>query len=474
MKNYGKSDYADPAGNFAEMVVGVSYEDFPQEALDLAKIAIFDTLSIMIAGSSWDISPVVADVSKEWGGPGSSQILIYGDYAPPVVASFVNGVMARAIDMGDNHSTGCHTSEWNVPTMFALLQSLDRPISGKEFLATYVASAEVGIRIFTATDVAKHCAFGMPGEFQGAYTATAAASRLLGLTQEQMWNAFGIAYSTHGFSEFQKHTEGAQMVRGQHGFVGDTAIKAATLAQLGVTGPKNIFLGSPGGVFKHLPWQDGTDPGVLTQDLGLRWYYHEDLSLKPYPSCKFTHSFIETVIAMRQEHQFNPDEIAQIVGYGNPGVTMVSEPAAKKRRPTNVAEAQFSAYYTVACAALTGDVFLNSYAAEELHDSKKVALMDRIHIETDANIVEPFEGFRVEIHMKDGSVLKGHTPYVRGHVNNPMTWADLEEKFRKCLRFSARELPRAEEIIELCRNMEAIGDMRVILECLVPAKVGAA
>ncbi|EED99740.1 MmgE/PrpD family protein [Burkholderia multivorans] len=459
----------DPAGKLAKMVIHTTYDDIPPAVIELAKKAIFDTLSVIIAGSSWEVSPQIVEQVTEWGGAAQSTILVYGNKVPATLAAFANGVMARAIDMGDVHETGGHVTEWNVPALFAALGLSDKPITGKDFLAAYITASEMSVRVNAAMNGCSHASVGIPGEYNGPLCATASVSRLLGLSVEKTWNALGIAYSVHGMSEMQKYAEGTQMVRVQHSFAGETAIKATLLSRRGVTGPKGIFMGVPGGVYRHLEWDD-FDVNVLTDDLGTRWHYAEGLSMKPYSACKYTHSFIASTIELMVQNRLDHRDISSICCVGSEGARMTIEPVDAKWTPKTAGEALFSAPYTIATAAITGDVFLGDFSEREILRADKQELMQKIRVTSGPAITDQFEGFPVEICLRDGRVFRHTTPYVKGHTKNPMTWDDLARKFWKCVPYAAVALPEAKlrKIVELCAGLDEVQDVSDLVDALTP------
>jgi 2-methylcitrate dehydratase PrpD len=463
------ASHQDPAGKMAEMVVGTPYSDIPTDVVELAKRAIFDTIAVTIAGSGWAVSPQIVQQVQKWGGAPESRILVYGHRVPAPLAAFANGAMARAIDMGDVHETGGHVSEWNVPAMLAALGICDRPITGEEFLAAYVTGSEFSVRVNTAIDGASHSAFGIPGEFHGPLGATASVSRLLGLSLEETWNALGITFSVHGLSEMQKYAEGTQMTRVQHAFAGETSIKAAVLARQGVTGPRGIFLGEPGGALRHIGWST-VNPDVLTDDLGKRWLYAEGLSMKPYSACKFTHSFIAGVIDIVNTNHLNHEDISRILCIGSEGARMTAEPAEAKWNPRSPAEALYSTPYCVAIAAITGDAFLDDFTLDTINRADTRELMRKVVVQFDPEIQDQFEGFTVEISLQDGRAFRQTTPYVLGHTKNQMSWDDLNRKFWKCAAHSAVSLPDTQlgRIGELCAHLDKRDDVSQLLDALTP------
>jgi len=457
----------DPMGVLANMVVNTRYEDIPVAVIEVAKKAILDTIAGTIAGSGWQIVPAVADMVRHWGGRPESTVLIYGDKVPAPMAAMVNGTMARAIDMGDVHEQGGHVTEWVVPSLLTALSIAPEPITGKDFLTAYIVAAELGIRINACFKGTSHSAHGLPGEFNGPLYCTAATARLLKLNIEQTWNALGIAYSTHSLSEMQKYAEGTQMVRLQHGFAADTAVKACILAQRGATGPKGILLGVPGGALRHIAW-DGIEPSILIDNLGSSWMLGKGLSLKPYASCKYTHSFIHATIQLMNDHSLDWREISSIDCFGSAGSKMTFEPAEAKWNPASAAEAMYSTPYTVATAAITGCVFLDAFSDAEIARNDKRELMKCITVTCDSSITDQFEGFSVAITLKNGQKFLKKSDYVLGHSENPMTWLDLEAKLWQCVPFAAKPLSEEQmtRLIELVRHLESLSDSKQLITCL--------
>ena len=465
----------DPAGALAKMVVETRFEDLPASLVELAKKAIFDTLSVSIAGSAWEVSPGIVSQVREWGGAPQGRLMVYGDRLPAPLAAFANGVMARGIDMGDVHETGGHVTEWNVPVMLSAMGIAPgiagRPITGREFITAYVVGAELSIRCSAGLNlVPHHTTWGMPGEWYGSLCAAASVARLLGYGVEETWNALGICYSVHSMSEHSKYSEGTQMARVQHSFTGDTAIKACLLTRRGVTAPKGIFYGYPAGILRHIAWDD-VYPELLTDELGTRWHLAEGLSMKPYSACKFTHSFIASTVEIMATHGLDYRDIAAITARGSDAARMTFEPAEPKWNPRTVPEAMFSAPYTIATAAITGGFFLQDLAETAIAHPEKRALMERISITADPAIALDFEGFPVEITLKDGRSFAHTTPYTRGHTNNPLSWEDQADKLRRCAAFSARPFSEAElvRLEKLCRSLDTLDDAQALVDAMVPA-----
>ena len=74
----------------------------------------------------------------------------------------------------------------------------------------------------------------------------------------------------------------------------------------------------------------------------------------------------------------------------------------------------------------------------------------------------------VEIRTKRGKVGPRRIDYVRGSPQNPMTLEECIEKFRKCLNFSVKPLPKenTEEVINMVKGLEDVSNIARIA-CLL-------
>ena len=82
---------------FAERLTALKYEDLPQEAVYWSKVAVMDTLGVMLAGSLEEPPHIVEDVL---GLNGGGDCLIVGSdrRAGPLDAALINGTAAHVLD----------------------------------------------------------------------------------------------------------------------------------------------------------------------------------------------------------------------------------------------------------------------------------------------------------------------------------------------------------------------------------------
>lgn len=70
---------------------------------------------------------------------------------------------------------------------------------------------------------------------------------------------------------------------------------------------------------------------------------------------------------------------------------------------------------------------------------------------------------------KGGGHYSKYVEFVKGGPKNPMTMAEVVEKFKECVRFSARPLKQGKvnELIQLVSNLEEVDDVRKIVKLLI-------
>jgi len=469
MRTYPPCDFEDdPAGKLAEFAANAKYEDLPPAVIDRAKMALLDTLAVIIGGSGRNSSPVAAAFAKRYENQAAdARVMVYGYKCPAPIAAVPNGTFGRALDYGDCHVTGGHMSEYLIPTLFTSLNLGDRPFTGKDFILAFAVGSEWGTRHHTSYNFQYHSTE-VPAE-AGWVQSTAALAKFLGLDKQQFWNAMGLAYTACTFGEDQKNNEGSEGARLAHGFVSSTSIKACLLAKEGMTGPHSIYFGE-GGILRHIIWDD-VDPSVLTDDLGKRWMFedpHMSLTIKPYAACKFTHSCIYCMLRLRELHNIDHRDIADIHCIVAPNAGPVLFPS--RWEPKSMGDLMYGLPYTQIQAAMYGDVQLDAFTDERLTNNEEMfSLLHLVHYSIDDS-KDIFDGYTVEVTLKDGTKYSYTDDGIPGSVRNPMSWEQLEKKYWQCVPYSAVALAKEklETVVEMCKDLENVNDLNELMDNLVP------
>ncbi|MFT3721087.1 MmgE/PrpD family protein [Pseudorhodoferax sp.] len=455
MTLYEHAPSEDPMAALCRMALGVRYEQLPAEVIRHAKHSLLDAMAVTIGGSGMEGVPGIAALVKEKGGKEETLLPFYGGRVPASEAALAIGPMPRAMDCGELHEEAGHIGEYIVASLLAAT-GLKPRVSGQEFLAAMVVGQETIIRIGMAYRLISQAV--KAGDCGGHYIfgAVAAVGRLMGLSQDELENAQGIARTMTQPHTMAIYSPATLMVRVHHGLVCQAAITACQLARKGITGPRQQVLLGAMGYLSRARWD--TRPDALTERLGQRWEM-ENVIAKGYCACYFSHSSIDGILDQMRSHGFEAGDIASIhLEVSSPGWKATCEPRDKKWNPQTVPECQFSLAYAVAIAALDKEVFLNAYTAQSRarHDVRD--LMSRITATEVPSL--PEWGARVSTRLRDGRAFTNDIVYVKGHPSNPFSEQDFIDKFRRCVPWSACPLsePVVDGLIHDILNLEHIED----------------
>ncbi|MEM9971277.1 MAG: MmgE/PrpD family protein, partial [Pseudomonadota bacterium] len=171
-------------------LAGTDAADIPATARLRAEFSLFDWLACGIAGREEPVSRKVATLARNEAGNGISSTFV-GMSCSPRTAALVNGTVSHALDYDDTHFAHIgHLSVAIYPAALAVAESLDR--SATEMVDAFVLGAEVAIRVGLALGSTHYNTGFHQTATAGAFGATLAASRLLGLTDEELRHAIGL------------------------------------------------------------------------------------------------------------------------------------------------------------------------------------------------------------------------------------------------------------------------------------------
>jgi len=456
MGKFIKSDQEDPMSTLCKAVVATKFEDLPSEVVRYAKHSILDTVAVTIGGSAMVGIPEVVSIVKEKGGKPESILPFYGGRVPASEAGLAIGPMSRAMDCGQVHAESGHCSEFIVPALLAATGLKDK-VTGEAFITAFVVGQEMLLRIGNAYKAISHGGPAGRGSGHSIFGAVASVGKLIGLSLEELENAEGIARCMTQPHDIALASPATLMLRIHHGFICQDAVNACLLAKRGITGPRREVLTGFRGYLGMAKWE--TDPSALTEELGERWEML-NVSIKRYSSCMHTHSAIYGILDQMKKYNFEPDAIANIeVELSIQSLPVVVFPKEIKWNPQSEPECQFSLPYTLATAAFTKDVFLNSYIPQAMAREDVRKLMTRISAKEAPDL--PAFAARLNTTLQNGDKYLNEYLDVKGQPPNPFTEQELIEKFKKCVPYSAHKLTPAtvDSIIKTLMNLEEVDDI---------------
>jgi 2-methylcitrate dehydratase PrpD len=128
--------------------------------------------------------------------------------------------------------------------------------------------------------------------------------------------------------------------------------------------------------------------------------------------------------------------------------------------------------YVAATALLNGDVGVADFEPAAIADPGRLALAARIGAQRDDNpSLNALAPQRVEVRLRDGSHHVLDLPAVLGAPGRPLDRVRHLAKFRRAAASGARPLSEAdiEALIGLVDRLEDLGDVRHLVDALVPA-----
>jgi 2-methylcitrate dehydratase PrpD len=466
----GVGAQSDLVVDLARFAVSVNITNLEKDVIALAKMDILDTLSCGLAGSS---APAISEVSglvREWGGSAQADMFVWGGKYPAHHVAWVNSSMCHARDYDDTHDAAIlHAGVSIVPAALAAGQ-LSGNFSGEDFIASVVAGLEVMCRLGVGVKVDIVESGFMYSSLLGYFGATAAAGRALGLNETEMINAFGIVYSSAA-GNHQVTRDASLMKRLQPGLAAQAAVVAVQLAKSGLRGVQNVFNGADG--FNRVYLHGRVDDGIVRRGLGQKFELL-NLSFKPYPCCRDTHSSIDAMLAIRGQIKNDPDEIESIhVGVTAPGYQMVCVPEAVRLAPKTIVEAQFSIPYAVAAACIDGPLKLHHFTEDGIKRSDILELALRVKPYVDQDIDSEWRRYvtpsKITVKLRSGKILEARVNYPKGHPKNRMTEAELSSKSADCATYSAIKMPnkRAEQLASTVNNLESVRDVSELVNLMI-------
>ncbi|EGO63915.1 MmgE/PrpD family protein [Acetonema longum DSM 6540] len=424
-------------------------EAIPAEVKEQAKKCLLDFLGCAIRGAVMPQAKCIKEYAAVMGGNAHASILGVSSLNSIVNAALANGYFGHILEMDDvDKESISHPATVVMPAALSIGEW--RRSKGAELLEAIVAGYEVMLRIGTSVTPA-HYQIWHTTATTGVFGAAIAAGRMLKLNQEQMSWAFGSAGTmAAGLWEFL--SDGAMSKYLHAGKAASTGVLAAQLAASGLTGASRILEGRQG-FFAGYARQDIEQK--LFQDFHVK-YRTATVSFKPYPCCRHTHSAIDCARSLYLQAQSVLSDIKQIHIHTYQAATQV----ACFEDPLDSRQGQFSLKYCMVRALINGNIGLDDFSQDKLTDKAVRALMAKTSVAVDAEIDRQTPiawPCRLSLELADGRVLHEYVAYPKGDPENPLSWEEVETKFRLLVEpiLEERAIPA---IIDMCKNIELLAD----------------
>ncbi|HYA18172.1 MAG TPA: MmgE/PrpD family protein [Bryobacteraceae bacterium] len=435
----------------AKYVVSAKPADLPEPVRKEAMRTLLNWFAATLGGAKNEAVGIAAAALAPFFGNAQAHVVGRTERPDMLNAALLNGMSSHILDYDDTHlKTVIHPAGPVVPAILALSEYLAgrsenrKFVAGRDFMNALVLGIEAECRIGNAVYPEHYDAGWHITGTVGPFGAAVAAGKILGLDEQQMVWALGIAaVQPVGLREMF-----GSMTKSFHpGRAAQNGLLAALLAQ------KN-FTSSDQGIEAKSGWANVLSTkrnyAEITENLG-KTYEISVNTYKPFACGIVMHPTIDGCIQLREQTHFTPDDVKSIDLRVN---RLVLELTAIKAPKTGL-EGKFSIYYAAAVAIVEGSGSELQFSDASVKNPVTVALREKVTATADSSVAE--DQVRITITLKDGRKLEKFVEHAVGSVKNPMSDHDLEVKFA-ALSDDVLSSDQAEDLMEMCWKLETLPD----------------
>lgn len=421
------------------------------KARETVRLLLLDVAGLCVAARDTDyVRAAVASTASE----GKATAIGHAGGLGPYDAALVNGTAAHGEDFDDTFEGGpIHAGAVIVPAVLAAAEH--RGLSGEAVLRGIAVGTELMCRMSLVAPQAIHKACFHPTAVIGAPAAAAAVASALGLSPALIAHAIGIAGSlASGIIEYL--ADGSWTKRVHAGAAAQAGIRAAFLAEAGFLGPATVIEGHHG-FYRAFAPSKTPDFVPLLDRLGESWIL-ETLAFKPYACGTMTQPFVDCAIALAKQGVKAEDIVSMECQVGEGTVHRLWEPLAAKQAPPNAYAAKFSTPYCVAVGFTDGGAGLGQFTEERVAEACVRALAAKV-----SYVINPADEYprnfsgHIKATLTDGSVRETRQPHMRGGAHEPLSAADLLQKFHDNAAFGGWARERSDKVAAVLDGIVAGG-----------------
>jgi 2-methylcitrate dehydratase PrpD len=441
----------------ADRLVSLDGDRLPPAVRETCERLLIEAIGLCVAARRTDY---VRAALSAWTDPGTATAIGHPQPLAAAAAAFVNGTAVHGEDFDDTFEGGpVHAGAVVIPAVLAIAEQ--ERLDGRAALRGVAAGVETMCRLSLVVPKAVHKAGFHPTAVFGPIAAAAGAGAALRLEPRRLVDSVGIAGSmSSGIIEYL--AEGTWTKRMHAGWAAQSGLRAALLGRGGFSGPRTVFEGTHGLFHGFAHTREG-NYGALLDGFGERWLLSA-LAFKPYPCGTMIQPYIDCArrLSVRGLDAAGIVELVAEVADGT--VHRLWEPLGEKRRPPNGYAAKFSAPWCIASAMVRGNVGLEAFTDDAVADERVRALAAKVRYEIDPSNPYPqeFTG-HLRVELADGRRVEERQTHLRGGAREPLTRADVEDKFTANARLGGWSDGRIASALALSRTMwDGAVDLKVL------------
>ena len=411
--------------SFLKNIIDLGHKDVPVTVQSIAKSVLLDYLGVRLAGARI-MNEQCNTLSENLGDTMQNKALI-------------GGIFAHVIELDDGHRIGMvHPG---APVISALLAVVEKySVSIDDLLRGIIIGYEVTIRLACAVQPSHKLKFYHATGTCGTVGAAMGIAAMLGFDFEQTKSAFsaattsaaGILEMIDGDTQMKPYNAGRAAMDGiTAAFIGKARFKCPVDALGGKRGFLKVMTDYP-------KLQYVTD---FTDDK----YMIESIYRKPYAACRHCHPSIEAALTLRERGGFSADDVKEI------DVTTYKL-AVEGHDHTKIEgsnSAKMSIPYSLAVALCTGKAGMDEFTEEQIKDAFVLKMAEKVSVAANDELSALCPQKRVAIVTvkTDKGDFVERVDYPKGEPENPLTPAELEEKFRGLAQYGGLTSQECDEVI---------------------------
>lgn len=452
----------------ARFVIDTGNADLPAVVVENGRKSILDGLGLALSGSVAASGEMCRRQIEDIGSPqGSATVIGSTLKVPPRFAAFCNGVGIHADDFDDTQLAAAKDRVYGLlthPTAPALPAALamgeDLGANGADVMLAYHLGVEVECKIAEAINP-RHYQHGFHATATcGTFASAAAAGRLMDHDLDKMKRALSMAGSQ---SAGLRENFGTMTKPFHAGRSSESGIVAAQFAGYGWTAAGNI-LEAPRGFFQAAG--GGFDEQAIQGKLGQPWTFDQPgVSIKPHPSGSLTHPGMTEMLRLIRENDIRAENVARV----RVGTNSNMPNALIHHDPRNELQAKFSMEFCMAVLLIEGRAGLPEFTDEVVLRPDVKEMIRKIDFVVDDRAEAA--GYHlmttyIDIHLQDGRTVSGMADFGKGSPANPMTYAEVADKFHGCAEFAEWDKSKADEIVSMVAEIEKLPDIMGLMALL--------
>jgi 2-methylcitrate dehydratase len=454
------------ADRLARYAHSLRFEDLPETVVHEVKRRVLDSLGCALG--AWKAAPCrfARQLAQRVHIKHGATLWGTGHKTLPDLAAFANGGLVRYFDFNDTYlaKEPAHPSD-NIPAILAVAESLGA--SGKRVIQAIALAYEVQCRLCDAAALRPR---GWDHVTYGPFSTALAVANVMKLSEVQIRHAVNLAGISNVALRQTRVGDLSMWKACAFSNAARNGIFAATLAQVGMTGPAPIFEGEKG--FMKLVSGPLEMPrfGGETDQVPFKIL---DTYIKHYPVEYHAQTAVEATLElrrdlMRAEGAGAIQQVSEVeIGSYDVAIEIIGrEP--EKWQPSTRETADHSFPYCVAVALLDGEVTLQSFNATRLRDTVLLELMKKVRVVRDAEFVDRYPvtmPTRITVRTREGRSYTKQCDLPLGHPGNPMSDHELEGKVRRLI---VRRLgrPRTDRLLAQVWKLEQLRNIGILMPLL--------